>query len=68
LSLSRCNSLHRNVIIFLKVKVKFSRTVEDTKEDGIPDDVPENLDDEIRELYEKDQVLKEFKVDLDLTK
>ena len=39
-----------------------------SKPDDEDDDNEKSLDDEINDLYEKDQVIKEFKVDLDLTK
>ncbi len=40
----------------IQVRVKFSK-----------EDADISLDDEINDLYEKGQVLKEFKVDLDMT-
>ena len=39
-----------------------------SKPDDEDDDNEKSLDDEINDLYEKDKVIKEFKVDLDLTK
>ena len=45
---------------------------DDVDNDGDDDDVGggnnNNLDDEVEQLRQKDQVLKEFKVNLDLTK
>ena len=48
-------------LICPKVRVKFSR-----EESG--DGGGNNLDDEVEKLREKDEILKEFKIDLDLTK
>jgi hypothetical protein len=41
------------------VKVKFSKIDDDDQENS--------FDDEVNELKDKDQIIKEFKVDLDLT-
>jgi hypothetical protein len=47
----------------IQVRVKFSKADDDEHEHN-----EKSLDDEINDLYEKDEVIKEFKVDLDLTK
>ena len=64
----------RRVHFLIQVRVKFSSEMEndDDVNNDDDDDVGggsnNNLDDEVEQLRLKDQVLKEFKVNLDLTK
>ena len=62
----------RRVHFLIQVRVKFSSEMENDDDVNNDDDVGggsnNNLDDEVEQLRLKDQVLKEFKVNLDLTK
>ena len=62
---------NNRVLSWTQVRVKFSSEMESDAADADADDnvgSSNKLDDEVEQLRQKDQVLKEFKVNLDLTK